>query len=102
MSSGLKIDSDAQSFLILEISKPQMGADWYETLVFYGYSVKLPEGVIYRQYIKELDALNTILPAPIIFTGLLPMFHSRMEGADMDDLDELSGGGTYPAWILCK
>jgi hypothetical protein len=69
-----------------------MGADWYESLAFYGYSVNLPAGVTYRQYIKELDALNAILPAPFIFTGLLTMFHSRMEGASNDDLDELSEG----------
>jgi hypothetical protein len=69
-----------------------MGADWYESLILYGYSVKLPAGVTYRQYIKELDALNAILPAPFIFTGLLTMFHSRMEGATRDELDELSEG----------
>jgi hypothetical protein len=69
-----------------------MGADWYESLVLYGYAVELPEGVIYRNYIKELDALNAILPPPFIFTGLLTMFHSRMEGAPKEDLDELSEG----------
>jgi hypothetical protein len=69
-----------------------MGADWYESLILYGYSVKLPSGEIYRRYIKELDALNAILPAPFIFTGLLTMFHSRMEGASREDFDELSEG----------
>ncbi len=69
-----------------------MGADWYEILIVYGYRIKIPEGETYRKYIRKLDGLNGILKPPFIFTGLNCMFHSRVEGAGTDELDELSEG----------
>jgi hypothetical protein len=68
-----------------------MGADWYTCLTYYGYSIKVPDGINYRKFVNDLMKINEFLQEPYKITGILQSFHSRMEYAsdselaDMDD-----------------
>jgi hypothetical protein len=65
-----------------------MGADWYEPYIIYGYIIGVPENKSYRKFIIKLNDLNTLVENPFSINGLLPTFHSRMEGRDNNDLDD--------------
>jgi len=67
-----------------------MGADWYEPYIIYGYIIGVPENKSYRKFIIKLNDLNTLVENPFSINGLLPSFHSRMEGRDNNDLDDFA------------
>lgn len=67
----------------------KMGADWYYCFAFFGYKIQVPEGTTYRKFVKQLWGLSELVNVPFIITALLPEFHSRMEGADSDELSSL-------------
>jgi hypothetical protein len=66
-----------------------MGADWYNCFAFFGYKIQVPKGTTYRKFVKELWGPCGIVKDPFMITALLPEFHSRMEGADSDELSSL-------------
>ena len=71
-----------------------MGADWYTCLTFYGYKIKLPEGIPYKKFVNKVNEINEFLQEPYQITGLLESFHSRMEYASETELDEMNSGAT--------
>ncbi len=56
-----------------------MGADWYTCLTYFGYSIKVPDGMTYRKFVNKVNEINEFLQEPYKITGLLESFHSRME-----------------------
>ena len=66
-----------------------MGADWYTCLTYYGYSIKVPDGINYRKFVNDLMKINEFLQEPYKITGLLQSFHSRMEYASDSELSEM-------------
>lgn len=56
-----------------------MGADWYSCLTYYGYSIKVPDGMSYKKFVNKVNEINEFLQEPYKITGLLQSFHSRME-----------------------
>ena len=56
-----------------------MGADWYNCLTFYGYGIKVPDGMTYKKFVNKVNEINEFLQEPFKITGLLQSFHSRME-----------------------
>jgi hypothetical protein len=71
-----------------------MGADWYTCLTFYGYEIKVPNGITYGNFVNELISINEFIQEPYKITGLLQEFHSRMEYASDQELRELDDGAT--------
>ena len=69
-----------------------MGADWYTCLTYFGYSIKLPDGISYKKFVKNLDEINEFLQEPFKITGLLESFHSRMEYAPYEELCNMDEG----------
>ena len=63
-----------------------MGANWYHCISVFGYKIQVPEGTTYRKFVKKLWGPSGIVRDPFMITALLPDFHSRMEGADYDEL----------------
>ena len=56
-----------------------MGADWYNCLTYFGYLIKLPDGMSYKKFVNTVNEINEFLQEPYKITGLLQSFHSRME-----------------------
>ena len=56
-----------------------MGADWYTCLTYFGYCIKVPDGMTYKKFVNKVDEINEFLQEPYKITGLLESFHSRME-----------------------
>ena len=56
-----------------------MGADWYTCLTYFGYIIKLPDGMSYKKFVNTVNEINEFLQEPYKITGLLQSFHSRME-----------------------
>ena len=56
-----------------------MGADWYTCLTYYGYAIKVPDGMTYKKFVNQVNEINEFLQEPYKITGLLGSFHSRME-----------------------
>jgi hypothetical protein len=78
-----------------------MGADWYSCFSFFGYEIKVPEGTTYRKFVNKLFGIESILEKPFSIMGLLSEFHSRMEYASDNELQELDESayliiGFYP------
>jgi hypothetical protein len=65
-----------------------MGADWYIPSTFYGYQIQVREEELLTRFIY--DAYQIEVPKEFEIRNILTEFHSRMEGADNDELDELS------------
>lgn len=66
-----------------------MGADWYSTLIYFGYAISIPRHKSYRKFVGKLYGLNGIIQKPFEITGVLSDFHSRMEYASSQELAEL-------------
>jgi hypothetical protein len=71
-----------------------MGADWYTCLTYYGYRIKVPDGITYRKFVNDLMKINEFLQEPYKITGLLESFHSRMEYASDGELEYMDEGAT--------
>ena len=71
-----------------------MGADWYTCLTYFGYSIKVPDGMTYRKFVNKVNEINEFLQEPYKITGLLESFHSRMESASDYDLQTFDEGAT--------
>ena len=56
-----------------------MGADWYTCLTYFGYGIKVPDGMTYKKFVNTVNEINEFLQEPYKITGLLQSFHSRME-----------------------
>jgi hypothetical protein len=56
-----------------------MGADWYYCLTYFGYYIKVPDGMTYKKFVNQVNEINEFLQEPYKITGLLQSFHSRME-----------------------
>lgn len=56
-----------------------MGADWYYCLTYFGYGIKVPDGMTYKKFVNQVNEINEFLQEPYKITGLLESFHSRME-----------------------
>jgi hypothetical protein len=56
-----------------------MGADWYYCLTYFGYLIKVPDGISYKKFVNQVNEINEFLQEPYKITGLLSNFHSRME-----------------------
>ena len=56
-----------------------MGADWYYCLTYFGYGIKVPNGMTYKKFVNQVNEINEFLQEPYKITGLLQSFHSRME-----------------------
>lgn len=56
-----------------------MGADWYYCLTYFGYGIKVPDGMTYKKFVNQVNEINEFLQEPYKITGLLQSFHSRME-----------------------
>lgn len=67
-----------------------MGADWYFISTYYGYVIRLPADVSFRRFLAKLDKRNASLPSPFEFGAVLEEFHSRMEGADDHEMDDMA------------
>lgn len=68
-----------------------MGADWYTCLTYFGYGIKVPDGMTYRKFVNKVNEINEFLQKPYEITGLLESFHSRMESMsewEQESLDE--------------
>lgn len=68
-----------------------MGADWYTSLTFYGYRIKVPDDMKYKKFVNTVNEINEFLQNPYEITGLLESFHSRMESMsewDQECLDD--------------
>ena len=70
-----------------------MGADWYYIQTWYGYQINIPSDTSYAKYIKILMKIEPLISnTGFKFMGLLPEFHSRMEGCSYDDLNDMNDG----------
>lgn len=65
-----------------------MGADWYASIIIYGYEFDIPPDRTYRKFIRDVYQLQGLLEEPFVINGVLEEFHSRMEG-DVDDNKDL-------------
>jgi hypothetical protein len=71
-----------------------MGADWYTCLTYFGYGIKVPDGMTYKKFVNKVNEINEFLQEPYKITGLLERFHSRMESASDYDLQTFDEGAT--------
>ena len=67
-----------------------MGADWYHPYIIFGYAITVPAGKSYRKFVTQMCDLNTLVENPFTIDGILPTFHSRMEGGNCEALDDYS------------
>jgi len=71
-----------------------MGADWYNCLTYFGYGIKVPDGMTYRKFVNKVNEINEFLQEPFKITGLLERFHSRMESASEWELQSFDESAT--------
>lgn len=71
-----------------------MGADWYTCLTYFGYRIKLPEGMTYKKFVNQLNEINEFLQKPYEITALLESFHSRMESMSEWEQEAFDSGAT--------
>jgi hypothetical protein len=55
-----------------------MGADWYSPLTFYGFQIEIPEIYTYREYCKIIIEIESIIPNPFEFMGILSEFPDEL------------------------
>jgi hypothetical protein len=65
-----------------------MGADWYAPFTIYGYEIQVQDGDDLTKFIY--DTYQIELPKEFEIRNILSEFHSRMEGSDNEELNELS------------
>jgi hypothetical protein len=71
-----------------------MGADWYTCLTYFGYCIKVPDGMTYKKFVNKVDEINEFLQEPYKITGLLESFHSRLESASEWELESFDEAAT--------
>ncbi len=70
------------------VSDIKMGADWYFPFVVYGYILSHPT-MTFREILKDLHSLQS---DPFECEGMLVEFHSRMEGMDDEEREQMDQG----------
>jgi hypothetical protein len=65
-----------------------MGADWYMPFVLFGSSISIPSDKTFNRILSKLSSLP--LEKPFQICGMLPEFHSRMEGMHESEYDSMS------------
>jgi hypothetical protein len=69
-----------------------MGADWYTCLTYFGYCIKVPDGMTYKKFVNKVNEINEFLQKPYEITGLLESFHSRMESMSEWEQESFDAG----------
>lgn len=67
-----------------------MGCDWYNPITYYGMMIRIPDKENYRKYVNMVYMIRPFIDTPFEIVSLLSSFHSRMEGGDNKDMDDLS------------